>query len=122
MSGARGVVLVVDDDDDFRETLLLVLEQHGWEVRTATNGAEALAMLRAGMRPTLILADLFMPVMGGRAICEELSHDPELCHIPIAILTGDHDALEDVPPGVRLLAKPVRLDVLLAVVTASGHD
>jgi CheY-like chemotaxis protein len=122
--GAPGLVLVVDDDDDFRETVVLVLAAHGWVVRAASDGAEALALLRGGLRPALILMDLFMPVMGGLEVCEELSHDPELRHIPVAILSGDRDAFDaPPPPGVRMLSKPVRLDVLLAVVTASGeHD
>lgn len=115
-----GLVLIVDDDDDFRQTVGLILSEHGWTVRDAADGAEALELLRGGLRPELILLDLFMPVMGGMEVCDELMHDPELCHIPVAILSGGQAAFDlPPPPGVRLLSKPVRLDVLLAVVTAS---
>lgn len=123
MGETSGVVLVVDDDDDFRETVVLILSEHGWVVRSACDGVEALKLLRAGLRPELILVDMFMPIMGGLEVCEELSHDPELCHIPVAILSGDRAAFDQAPPpGVRLLSKPVRLDVLLAVVTASREQ
>jgi chemosensory pili system protein ChpA (sensor histidine kinase/response regulator) len=122
-SGPPGLVLVVDDDADFRETVMLILSEHGWEVRTAGDGVQALALLRGGLRPDLILLDLFMPVMGGMEVCHELLHDPELRHIPVAILSGDNAAFDRAPPpGVRLLSKPVRLDVLLAVVGASHEQ
>lgn len=118
-----GLVLVVDDDEDFRETVGFILSEHGWVVRSACDGLEALALLRGGLRPELILLDLSMPVMGGMEVCDELLHDPELCHIPVAILSGGQAAFDQPPPpGVRLLSKPVRLDVLLAVVGASREQ
>jgi len=59
-------VMIVDDDVDIRDTLGTVLARYGYRVTTAGDGAEALARLRAGERPALILLDLMMP---GRRFC-----------------------------------------------------
>ena len=55
--GSRGV-LIVEDDPDIRETIAQILEEEGYEVRGASNGKQALDLLREGARPQLILLDL----------------------------------------------------------------
>lgn len=67
-SGVRGKILVVDDDNDMRETLAELLRLLGYETQVAHNGKEALDMLRElAARPGLILLDLVMPCMDGEA-------------------------------------------------------
>ena len=62
----RHTVLVVDDNQDSRDALALLLECLGFGVATAANGLEALhLMLTLGMRPCVVLVDLIMPVMDG---------------------------------------------------------
>ena len=66
MRSQDGPVLVVDDDLDIREALAQILEDRGFEVITAANGQEALALLRSlKVCPALILLDLMMPIMDG---------------------------------------------------------
>ena len=110
-------VLVIDDDEDFRDTVSMVLRGEGLAVVCATSGEEALELLHRGLRPSLILMDLMMPGMNGWILRHRLSEHPDLAKIPVAVLSGDHQALRVHPPeGVRCLQKPVSLSTLLDVV------
>ena len=70
-------LLVVDDDADAREMLALVLEMAGHTVRTAKDGAEALAVAGA-FGPDVILLDIEMPNANGYIACENLRRLPGL--------------------------------------------
>jgi CheY-like chemotaxis protein len=110
-------LLVVDDDAAIREIIQAVLEVEGYAVFTAADGAEAIARLRAGLRPRLILLDLRMPGMDGRAFRDVQAAEPDLAAIPVVILSGDGDAPRVAASlGLEWLLKPVHLDHLLAVV------
>ena len=112
-------LLVVDDDAAIREIIQAVLEAEGYAVVTAAEGAEALALLRAGLRPGLILLDLRMPGMDGRAFRAVQAVDPDLATIPVVILSGDGDAAGVCRSlGLKLLMKPVQLDRLLDLVAS----
>lgn len=114
-------VLVIDDDEDFRETVTMVLEGEGLDVVSATSGEEALQLLQGGLRPSMILMDLMMPGMNGWVLRTRLAEDPELARIPVAVLSGDHQALRLHPPhGVRCLQKPVSLATLLDLVRTTA--
>src|SRR5690349_16993945 len=82
-------VLVVDDDADIRETVSLILEDEGYEVQSAQDGAAALGVLRAGPLPDVILLDLMMPVMNGWQFREQQTRDPRLAAIPVVVLSAD---------------------------------
>jgi CheY-like chemotaxis protein len=96
----RAMVLVVDDDEDFRESLQFVFEADGFEVTTAADGEEAVARLSAAPRPDLILLDLIMPRKNGWQVHDALKADPNWRAIPVVILTGiglRQGALGDTP-------------------------
>jgi CheY-like chemotaxis protein len=78
-------ILVVDDDASIREALAESLGDEGYRVVTATNGVEALTLLRppGELRPCVILLDLMMPVMSGQEFYAEQQRDPALARIPI---------------------------------------
>jgi CheY-like chemotaxis protein len=80
-------VLLVEDEPDAREVMVELLESEGYTVRDARDGNAALAALK-GVRPSLVLLDLNMPVMDGWRFCEEVERDPELQRVPIAIVTA----------------------------------
>lgn len=110
-------VLLVDDDQDICETIQTILELYGYRVVTAGDGAEALALLRRGVRPCLILLDLMMPRMNGMQFREEQVRDPALRAIPVMVLTGDGRAeAKAAALGVEGLRKPIALEVLLETV------
>ena len=113
-------VLVVDDDTDLRQALCELLEDEGYRVRTAPNGAAALALLRAQPTlPQLNLLDRMIPVMDGWQFREAQRADPRLSHIPVVVLTASRNLHDSPPLQVDALAyKPVQLEQLLALVQA----
>ncbi|HTP50381.1 MAG TPA: response regulator [Anaeromyxobacteraceae bacterium] len=80
-------ILVVDDDDDFRETLCEVLAQAGYPVQQAENGEVALQRI-AEEAPGIVLLDLKMPVLDGWGVVERMRQDPRSSHVPILILSA----------------------------------
>ncbi|MBA3463039.1 MAG: response regulator [Deltaproteobacteria bacterium] len=113
---ADSLVLIVDDDQDVRDVVAGVLQKRGYDTATAANGREALAQLRAGLRPGLILLDLQMPVMDGETFCEECARSPALAEIPIVVISSDTaTAAKLAATHARAhLSKPVPIDRLLA--------
>jgi CheY-like chemotaxis protein len=107
-------VLTVDDDPDLLEVTSFVIEQEGMAVATARNGEEALALLRTGRRPSLVLLDLMMPVMNGWEFLNEVAKDPPLRQIPIVVLTAAKHV--QVTGAVEVLSKPMDLMALIRVV------
>jgi CheY-like chemotaxis protein len=85
-------VLVVEDDDATRESLERFFEDHGYEVISAKNGSEALALLGAGERPALILLDLMLPVMDGWQFRKAQLADPRYSGIPVVVVTAGYTA------------------------------
>jgi two-component system chemotaxis response regulator CheY len=107
-------ILIVDDDPDLLDVTSFVIESEGMAVETARNGEEALALLRAGRVPELVLLDLMMPVMNGWEFLDEIAKDPSLQPIPIVVLTATERT--EVPGAIEVLNKPMDLTALLQVV------
>ncbi len=87
LSRAGGSVLVVDDDADLRARLRAGLERHGWAVREAADGAQALVEV-ARVPPHVILLDLAMPVMDGFAFLDELRDVRGGAEVPVVVLSA----------------------------------
>ena len=79
--------LVVDDSMLVRHTVCRFLEQRGYEVESASNGAEALEKL-AHASPDIVITDMVMPGMTGSELITLLKARPETASIPIVILSG----------------------------------
>jgi DNA-binding response OmpR family regulator len=111
-------VLVVDDDEDIRETLEMVLQRHGYAVVTAGDGRAALEQLRRRPeRPCVILLDLMMPGMNGFQFQTALGNEPAFCQVPIVVITGAGAAAERGVTFTReVLRKPFDMRTMLAVV------
>jgi CheY-like chemotaxis protein len=80
-------ILVVDDDDDFREALSEVLTDAGYPVQQAENGEVALSRV-AAESPGMVLLDLKMPVLEGWGVMERMRADPKSAAIPILVLSA----------------------------------
>jgi two-component system, chemotaxis family, sensor kinase CheA len=80
-------ILVVDDSITTRSLERSILEAHGYRVRIAVDGMEALAQLRA-QPADLVIADIMMPRMDGFQLLEEIKKDKQLSHIPVIIVTS----------------------------------
>ena len=108
-------VLVVDDDPDIRDMMSALLTKHGYSVETASNGVEALAMLRV-VRPSVILLDICMPMMDGAEFRQAQRRDVRLLRIPTVVMTASNlEPLLDLAVE-ETLRKPIRARELLRVV------
>lgn len=107
-------VLVIEDSADLRSLIKLALSREGYDVSLASNGREALEILKDGrMKPDLILLDLLMPIMGGAAFLAEQKLHSEIANIPVVVCSGTR---MDVPEQVGYLKKPIELTELIQVV------
>ncbi|AND70939.1 histidine kinase [Dyella thiooxydans] len=86
-SGPQSNVLVVDDDDHYREQLAMVLRRAGCRVRMAANGQQALAHMEQEP-PDLVLLDLVMPVMDGLEVIGAMQGHPLLAHVQVVLVTA----------------------------------
>ncbi len=120
MTGAAlsfGSILVVDDDQDLRETVTTALADEGYQVIGVGSAREALAHLREGKPPSLILLDMMMPGMDGWELRLELRKQPATAEIPVVILSAHGDVRDAALAlgAADYLRKPVRIESLLEV-------
>ena len=111
-------LLIVDDEQDVRETLSEALELSGYQSSSVSNGEEALKALMRPEKPSLILLDLMMPVMDGLEFMKAKELIPELVDIPVIIISADLRA-ESKIAGFKVagyIRKPISLDNLLKTV------
>ena len=108
-------ILVVEDDDDIAEVLAIVLRGLGYVSIRASNGADALQLMRERpLLPNVILLDLMMPVMDGRQFRVEQLQDARLAHIPVIVMTGAglHERSVAALQASGYLVKPVDMTTL----------
>ena len=112
-------ILVVEDDRDIREAVVEVLEEEGYGVSAAGDGAQALRVLdESEPKPDLILLDLMMPNMNGFEFRQHQLANARHAAIPVAVLTADGQATRKAEE-LRvngLVQKPVKIQPLLDVV------
>jgi CheY-like chemotaxis protein len=115
-------VLVVDDEAEIRETLAILLNIWGHEVRMATNGEEALQVAN-DYRPNLVVSDIAMPAMDGLEMLRRLRRLPEFQDTFCVALTGlghDDDRKRSLEAGFDLhFLKPVVPETLKAVIATA---
>lgn len=112
-------VVIVEDDELIRESLLEVLADHGYEAIGAGDGREALDKLATlDPLPCLIVLDLMMPGMDGREFRRIQREDPVLKEIPVVVISAFRDldeiAKEMAPAGH--FKKPLKLQDFLAII------
>jgi two-component system, OmpR family, response regulator len=114
-------ILVVDDEGSMTRMLKRNLEAtNRYDVRTENSGAAALAAAREFL-PDLILLDVMMPGMDGGDVAGKIKEDKLLSHVPIVFLSAIVKKEETQPTGSNIggltfLAKPVKLDDLVACI------
>lgn len=127
IKGAK--ILIVEDSLTQAMVLRQLLEQHGYEVSSATSGKEAVEILR-GYRPALIISDIVMPEMDGFEFTRAIKRDNGSKNIPVILLTALSDP-EDVIRGLEAqvdfyLTKAYNADFLLSkvesVIANSSRD
>jgi len=113
-------ILVVDDEKDLLELIVYQLQRNGYDVLTAANGNDALAVAKREL-PDLLILDLMLPGMDGTEVARRLKADPKTASLPIVMLTAKSEET-DVVVGLTLgaddyVTKPFSMKILLARVT-----
>ncbi len=80
-------IMVVDDEEDIRDSVKALLDSEGYEVETAQDGNDCLKKLSSGAKPDLILMDFFMPGLSGRETIAKIQQNPDTKGIKIIFLT-----------------------------------
>ena len=107
-------VLVVDDDQEQRDSLCAMLDLEGFRHAEAANGREALDYLDTAPAPCLVLLDLDMPVMNGSDFRAKQLADERLSRIPVVVVTANALGLTERFPDVEgFLWKPLRFEKLV---------
>src|ERR1700687_371359 len=94
--GGRSVakILVADDNSNIQKMVGLALKDQGIDVVAVGNGEAAVRKI-SELRPDLVLADVFMPVRNGYEVCQYVKEDESLKHIPVILLVGAFDPLDE---------------------------
>ncbi len=87
-------ILVADDNSNIQKMVILALKDQGIDVVAVGNGEAAVRKLPE-VSPDLILADIFMPVRNGYEVCEFVKQEPRFSHIPVILLVGAFDPLDE---------------------------
>jgi CheY-like chemotaxis protein len=109
--------LIVDDNHDIRLSVEEILEGDGFSVRAASDGLQALEVLRAHGTAALVLLDMMMPVMDGETFRARQLAEPSLRTIPVIVMTASDCELGHLGLAA-VLRKPFDPQTLLALV---GH-
>jgi two-component system, OmpR family, alkaline phosphatase synthesis response regulator PhoP len=114
-------ILVIDDEEHILELIKFNLENSNYKVITATNGIEALKLVKLQL-PQLILLDLMLPGMDGYDVCKEIRKDNSISSIPIIMITAKSEELDKIL-GLELgaddyITKPFSVRELMARVKA----
>jgi CheY-like chemotaxis protein len=115
-------ILVADDNSNIQKMVALAFQDHGIEVIAVGNG-EAAVRKMPDLNPDVVLADVFMPVRNGYEVCEFIKKDPRFSKIPVILLVGAFDPLDEAEArrvgADGILKKPfVPPDPLIAMVTS----
>jgi CheY-like chemotaxis protein len=111
-------LMVIDDDDDLRTALDLIMTAQGYKVAAFGDARRALTALENGPAPFLILLDLMMAGMSGWEFRAAQLQNPAISGIPVAVLTAANTLTDGVHTlaDVEVIGKPFALDTLVALV------
>jgi DNA-binding response OmpR family regulator len=118
MSGQKPRLLIIDDDDELRQSAADGLADAGYDPIVAVDGRQALDLLHGhgsedGERPRLILLDLMMPVMNGWEFRDALRNEMDLARVPILVMTASRSLAAHPLHADSVLLKPFGLGQLL---------
>jgi len=114
-------VLIVDDEPAISLVLTETLKYAGHSVFSAGGGRQAIELLSGGLRPDVVLLDLFMPHVGGREVLDFMRSTPGLEYVPVILITGAVRNSSEFPPDGSyqgLLPKPFDLEDVIEAVRA----
>jgi CheY-like chemotaxis protein len=115
-------ILVIEDEEDIRNYILTLFQDHEYEALGAVNGREGLALAKKES-PDLITLDISMPEKSGMKTLRDLQEDPATSRVPVVIVTGVSDDLQSyirhrkqLKPPAAYVFKPIERQELLETV------
>lgn len=124
MDEIKKKIVIVEDERDILQLLNLILVRAGYEVHACDNGRKAIPLIKK-IRPHLVILDLMLPGLDGRAIIEEMAKDEELFGTSVMIVSALEEA-ENMFRGNPIVKdycfKPFRTSVLLQKVKTIMGD
>jgi CheY-like chemotaxis protein len=119
-TGSAGAVLLVEDDEDVREIIVEILQNHRFEVAAANDGREALQWItRAARLPDVVILDVMMPTLDGAGFLAEARLLPGFAAVPVVVISAGGPRSEEIIPREAVsawLRKPFDFDDLLGAV------
>lgn len=120
-----GPVLVVEDQEDLRETLCELIREEGLRVHAVRTAAEGMDYLLKGERPCLVVTDLLLPGLSGRDLIAWVDGQAQLASIDVVVITASNacrdegDPIHTHPRVRRCVSKPFELTDLLPEIARS---
>ena len=112
----KGNILVVDDQPDSLRLLTYMLNEQGYEVSSAINGATALKFVEV-IVPDLVLLDVSMPQMNGYEVCQAIKANPKISDIPVIFISALDDVFDKVKAfnvgAADYITKPFQVEEVL---------
>lgn len=90
----KNKLLLADDSVTIQKVVELILAEENFDIKAVNNGEEALSII-SSYKPDVILADIEMPKMNGYQLCEKIKKDPSTKHIPVILLTGAFEPIDE---------------------------
>jgi CheY-like chemotaxis protein len=115
----RPTILIVDDDEGFRDALAEIFKDEGYEVAMSSNGRQAIELLLGGLRPLAILLDVMMPVMNGADFRAAQLRMAEVRAIPVAVLSASGISRKEITAkfgAVEYIPKPMSAQTVLTFI------
>ena len=109
-------VLVIDDEPAIVDILRSILEEEGYNVITAANGRQGLDLIAAS-RPDVVICDVMMPLLDGRALCRAVELDPGFHLVPVVLMSAVQNIVSRTDcKYAAYIQKPFDLDSILNTV------
>ena len=109
-------ILVIDDEPAIVDILRSILEEEGYNVITAVNGRQGLDLIAAS-RPDVVICDVMMPQLDGRALCRAVDRDPLFHQVPVVLMSAVQNIVSRTDcKYAAYIQKPFDLDSILNTV------
>ena len=109
-------ILVMEDEENIRFVLKTALAMAGHEIVAVSDGMFGMEELKQGVEPDVVLVDLRMPRLDGRAVVEKMRDESALNRIPVVIMSGSMDCSQEYPPENLYCAKITKPFDLIEVI------